>query len=172
PAGQSLEHQIDLAEDSSQDDDTEQDWSVLRARAKQEGDMMSQCYQQSQDAFQRGEHARAKVFSAQGGRHKLKMESLNNSASAQIFKANNPDGKTGRVDLHNLFVKEALLYAKKAIEEAPEQSRSQIQFVVGKGLHSEGNEAKIKPALEKFLKDCNIQAALDPNNAGVLIARL
>ncbi|KAL4078340.1 hypothetical protein V8B97DRAFT_1254624 [Scleroderma yunnanense] len=134
--------------------------------------MMAQCSRQSQEAYQRGDKTLAKQLSVQKGKHRRKMEGLNNLASAQIFKAKNPDGETGRVDLHNLYVKEALSYAEKAIEKAREQSRSQIQFIVGKGLHSEGNEAKIKPALKELLEERGIQAVLDPNNAGILIAHL
>ena len=61
-------------------------YTSLRARAKQEGDLMAQCYQQSQEAYERRDRARAKALSDEGKFHALKMERLNAEASATIFK--------------------------------------------------------------------------------------
>jgi hypothetical protein len=61
-------------------------YTSLRTRAKQEGDLMSQCFQQSQEAYERRDRARAKALSDEGKRHTLKMEKLNAAASATIFK--------------------------------------------------------------------------------------
>ena len=73
--------------DSSQRDHTPvEDYSSLRARAKQEGDLMAQCYRQSQEAYERRDRARAKALSDEGKRHALKMEKLNATASATVFK--------------------------------------------------------------------------------------
>lgn len=73
--------------DTSQRDHTPvETYASLRARAKQERDLMSQCYQQSQEAYKRRDRGRAKVLSEEGKRHALKMENLNAQASATIFK--------------------------------------------------------------------------------------
>lgn len=134
---------------------------------------MAQCYRQSQEAYQRGDRALAKRLSEEGRVHKQEMENLNTSASAWIFRENNLDNEVGnQVNLHDLYAKEAITYAEKAIEKAREQGISEIRLIIGKGLHSERNVAKIKPALEEFMKGRNIQAELDPTNTGVLIARL
>ena len=61
-------------------------YASLRAKAKKEGDLMAQCYQQSQEAYERRDRALAKTLSDQGKRHALKMESLNAQASNIIFK--------------------------------------------------------------------------------------
>lgn len=72
--------------DSSQTDYTPLEiYASLRARAKREGDLMAQCYQQSQEAYQRRDRARAKALSEEGKRHALEMENLNAKASAMIF---------------------------------------------------------------------------------------
>ncbi|KAG6375384.1 hypothetical protein JVT61DRAFT_2940 [Boletus reticuloceps] len=73
--------------DSSQRDHItpKEAYASLRARAKQEGDLKSQCYQQSKKAKRRN-HARAKALSDKGKCHERKAEMLNAKASATIFK--------------------------------------------------------------------------------------
>jgi len=76
--------------DSSPREDTPavEAYAFLRARAKQEGDLMAQYYRQSQEAYERRDRARAKALSDKGKRHALKMEKLNADACATIFKGN------------------------------------------------------------------------------------
>ncbi|KIM69735.1 hypothetical protein SCLCIDRAFT_19526 [Scleroderma citrinum Foug A] len=157
PSRQGFGHQIDGAENLPEAGGTREHYTTLRSRAIQEGDLMAQCYRQSQEAYQRGDRALAKQLSEEGGIHKQKMEKLNTSASAWIFRGwtkltDMKNREVGEVDLHDLYVKEAIAYAEKAIEKARKQGTSKIRLIVGKGLHSERNEAKIKPALEEFMK--------------------
>ena len=83
--------------------------------------------------------------------------------------------KEGMVDLHGLYVHEAVRYAKQELESASRRDDEVVRFIVGtsinelsgvhvlngvrvnspdpgKGLHAEDGEAKIRPALEKL---CN-----------------
>ncbi|KIM69734.1 hypothetical protein SCLCIDRAFT_103289, partial [Scleroderma citrinum Foug A] len=147
-------------------------YMALRAKANQEGDLMAQCYQQSHEAYQQGDGALAKELSEKGGVHKRKMESLNTEASTWIFRENNLDSKPGEVDLHGLYVKEAIAFSEEAIVKAQNRGDAEVQFIVGKGLHSDGHVAKVKPALEELMKNRGLPAELDPNNTGVLIVRL
>ncbi|OAX33893.1 hypothetical protein K503DRAFT_699647, partial [Rhizopogon vinicolor AM-OR11-026] len=82
------------------------------------------------------------------------------------------DSKPGELDLHGLYVKEAISYSDKAIKEARQRGDSQIRLIVGKGLHSNGHVAKIKPALEDLMRQHNLPAEVDPQNAGILIVQL
>ncbi|KAI6021473.1 hypothetical protein PISMIDRAFT_674559 [Pisolithus microcarpus 441] len=145
---------------------------VLRAEATREGDSMAQCYRQSHEAYQQGQGALAKELSEKGGEHKRRMERLNAEASAQIFRENNLDSKPGEVDLHGLYVKEAVMYAESAIDKAQHRGDFEIRLIVGKGLHSDGQVAKIKPALEELMKRRRLPADTDPDNAGLLVVRL
>lgn len=145
---------------------------ALRAEATREGDLMAQCYRQSHEAYQQGQGALAKELSEKGGEHKRRMERLNAEAGAWIFRENNLDSKPGEVDLHGLYVKEAVMYAEGAIEKAQRRGDLEIRLIVGKGLHSDGRVAKIKPALEELMKRRSLPADADPDNAGVLIVRL
>ncbi len=46
---------------------------------------MARCKSESQEAYNRGDHAAAKVLSKQGKNHKQKMEQLNKEASDWIY---------------------------------------------------------------------------------------
>lgn len=83
------------------------------------------------------------------------------------------DSKPGEVDLHGLYVKEAIRYTEKSIEEARGRGDAEVRFIVGmwtrscrhcqtfltlmarylgKGLHSTNHVAKLKPAIEDLMK--------------------
>ncbi|KAK7472640.1 hypothetical protein VKT23_000753 [Stygiomarasmius scandens] len=64
------------------------------------------------------------------------------------------------------------MYTDRAIEQAKQRGDSEIQLIVGKGLHSAGGKAKIKPAIEELMEKHRLTADLDPDNAGVLIVQL
>ncbi|KAG6333682.1 hypothetical protein ID866_5412 [Astraeus odoratus] len=74
---------------------------------------------------------------------------------------NNLDSKPGEVDLHGLYVKEAIKYTEEALEKAQSRGDAEIRLIVGKGLHSDGHVAKIKPALEELMQnssgDCSLK---------------
>ncbi|KAF7376067.1 Cytoplasmic protein [Mycena sanguinolenta] len=163
----------------------------LRADANAEGDSMARCFSESHEAYARGDGAGAKQLSNEGKEHQAKMNALNKEASDWIFTENNKDSKPGEIDLHGLYVKEAIEHTDRALQEAKARGDSEIHLIVGKGLHSPDHIAKIKPAIEElyvlhslvypyiscsiFL--CRMQkhqlfAELDPHNAGVLICKL
>ncbi|KAF6761184.1 cytoplasmic protein [Ephemerocybe angulata] len=143
----------------------------LRSRANEEGDKMAKAFASSSDAYNRGDHAGAKEFSAQGKVHQRKMEEFNKEASDWIFRENNLDSQPGEIDLHGLYVKEALARTEQAIEEAKRNGKTEVHLIVGKGLHSTSG-AKVKPAIEGLMKKHQLDAELDPQNAGVLIVHL
>ncbi|KAG6375383.1 hypothetical protein JVT61DRAFT_2939 [Boletus reticuloceps] len=179
----------------------EEAYASLRARAKQEGDLMAQCYQQSKEAYERRDRARAKALSDEGKRHALKMETLNADASATIFKDVTPllhnaqDRDACEVDLHGLFVKEAIAYSEKAVSAARRSGYSEIHLIVGmcissarseapssnlvfpwplagQGNHSEKGIPRLKPALQEDMQKRGHHVEADPKNPGVLVVRL
>ncbi|EIM82692.1 DUF1771-domain-containing protein [Stereum hirsutum FP-91666 SS1] len=147
-------------------------YTSIRARANEEGDAMSRCFEESHQAYEGGDGARAKELSNEGKRHKAEMERLNDEASAWIFRENNLDSQPGEIDLHGLYVKEAITYTDKSIQEARQRGDSTIHLIVGKGLHSPQHAAKLKPAIEELMQKHNLVAAIDAENAGVLIVQL
>ncbi|KAF8444637.1 hypothetical protein L210DRAFT_3530407 [Boletus edulis BED1] len=154
--------------DSSQIDHItpEEAYASLRARAKQEGDLRSRCYRQSKEAYKRGDYARAKALSDEQKRHERKRETLHAEASATIFK------DACEVDLHGLFVKEAIAYAEKAVTDARQSGYPEIRLIVGQGNHSEKGIPRLKPALQEDLQMRGDHVEADPKNLGVLVVRL
>ncbi|KAN0118570.1 hypothetical protein V8E52_004993 [Russula decolorans] len=81
------------------------------------------------------------------------MERLNNEAATAIFNQKNKGLSNGTVDLHGLYVNEALKYAKLEFQSVVLRSNKVARFIVGKGLHAKDGKAKIRPALEKLCKE-------------------
>lgn len=65
---------------------------------------------------------------------------------------NNKHSPQGTIDLHGLFVQEAISYTEQAIQRAQQQGLSTLRVIVGKGIHSAGHVAKIKPAIEDLMR--------------------
>ncbi|EDR11811.1 uncharacterized protein LACBIDRAFT_231873, partial [Laccaria bicolor S238N-H82] len=155
------QHQINQGDDH---------YTSLRARANEEGNSMARAFEESHQAYSRGDGALAKQLSNQGKDHQRRMEQLNKEASDWIFAGQNR--KPGEVDLHGLYVKEAVARTDQALQSAKARGDTQLNLIVGKGLHSKGGIAKVKPAIEELMQRHRVNAVLDPNNAGVLIVQI
>ncbi|EIN11801.1 DUF1771-domain-containing protein [Punctularia strigosozonata HHB-11173 SS5] len=158
--------------DQNQVNQHNEQYMALRAEANEEGDQMSRAFQESHEAYSRGDGAMAKELSNKGKAHQAKMEELNHKASEWIFVENNKDSQPGEVDLHGLYVKEAISYTDRAVQEARQRGDGEIHLITGKGLHSRGHAAKLKPAIEELMVKHQLITELDPQNSGVLIVHL
>lgn len=113
---------------------------------------MAKAFDASKRAYASGDHARAKQLSDEGHQHQVQMEQLNAEARQWIFAANNADSPPDTVDLHGLYVKEALVKAEEAVQKAQALQCPQLKLIVGKGLHSRDHVTHIKPAVERLVK--------------------
>ena len=73
-------------------------------------------------------------------------------AFADTVVENNQDSPRGTIDLHGLYVKEAIERTEKAIAESQRQGMDELRVIVGKGIHSQGHVAKIKPAVQDLMR--------------------
>ncbi|KAI0344547.1 DUF1771-domain-containing protein [Trametopsis cervina] len=158
--------------DQNQVNQQNEHYTSLRARASAAGDEGHRLSEQSQAAYKRGEGALAKELSNKCKERRAEMDRLNKEAAEWIFIENNKDSAANEVDLHGLQVKEALEFTERALQDAQRRGDPEIHLIVGKGLHSEGQKAKIKPAVEELMVKYQLVAELDPHNAGVLIVSL
>jgi DNA-nicking Smr family endonuclease len=133
---------------------------------------MKQCYQESKEAYKRGDHPRAKELSKKGHHHKDEMARLHAAASAAIFREKNQDRDAYDVDLHGLRVKGAIHYAIKTITNARRDAEPEVRLIVGQGNHAEGGIPRLKPKVQEDLQSHGYRVDVDPKNAGVLIVRL
>jgi len=133
---------------------------------------MANAFEASKKAYAKGDGARAKELSNEGNMHKQNMERLNTEARMWIFAANNADSPPDTLDLHGLYVKEALAKTEEAVQKAQAQAFPQLKLIVGKGIHSRDHVAHIKPAVEDLLRKYNLDAHVDKHNAGIVIVNL
>jgi len=144
----------------------------LREQARRSGDEMSEAYSRAMIAQKKGMRGAAQEHRRRANAHKSSMEELDKRAAKIIFRENNKSRKEGTVDLHGLYVSEAVQFAKDQVQAAKSRGSEVVRFIVGKGLHAEDGVAKIRPALEEQFTKQGLKHSLDPKNAGVLIVRL
>jgi DNA-nicking Smr family endonuclease len=65
---------------------------------------------------------------------------------------NNRDSPPGTIDVHGLYVKEAIERTEAAVRDAQGRGDAELRVIVGKGIHSQGHVAKIKPAVEDLMR--------------------
>ena len=65
---------------------------------------------------------------------------------------NNKLSPAGTIDLHGLYVKEAIERTESAISQAQASGQGELRVIVGKGIHSQGHVARIKPAVEELMQ--------------------
>lgn len=65
---------------------------------------------------------------------------------------NNQSSPPATVDLHGLYVKEAIERTESAIASGQASGQEELRVIVGKGIHSQGGVAKIRPAVEGLMQ--------------------
>ena len=80
-------------------------------------------------------------FNAGGweGERLVRRVECEQEANAEILTVasaeNNKDSKPGEIDLHGLYVKEAIHFTERAIQEARARGDSQVNLIVGASIH-------------------------------------
>ncbi|KAH9083472.1 hypothetical protein EDB83DRAFT_2309451 [Lactarius deliciosus] len=143
----------------------------LREKARRSGREMTEAYNRAKSAQRIGDRLTAQEHRQRGDAHKSLMEELDEQAAKIIFRENNKDRDDGMVDLHGLYVAEAVRFANEQLRSTRSKRNDVVYFIVGKGLHSDAG-ARIRPALEDLCTKQGLDHSLDPNNAGVLVVRL
>lgn len=125
------------------------------------------------ECFTRGDHAGAERNANMGRRHELMMQQAHQRACSDLF------GGQARVvcavDLHGRFTADAV----NCVHETVRRERAKIpkggtvqcvlRIITGRGAHSVGGEARIKPAVISFLKRSREVFA---DNGGEVLVRL
>lgn len=99
------------------------------------------------------------------------MDKKNQQAAELIFKDRNKGKGDLFIDLHGLFVQEAVEFVEKRLQKVRNSKQgSVLEIVTGAGHHSADKKAHIKPKIEKILRDANLQ--FEEKNAGSLNVHL
>ncbi|CDR46846.1 CYFA0S26e00738g1_1 [Cyberlindnera fabianii] len=147
-------------------------YKKLRALADEAYKKRNQLSQQSQAAFKQGDKARAHELSEQAKKQVEIADNYNFQAAEYVFRENNADSDGNEIDLHGLYVKEALYILKRRMTAGVQRGEKTLEVIVGKGIHSANGVAKLKPAVEELCEEAGFDAHIDPKNTGVLIVNL
>jgi len=176
-AGQSLQthaHFADLASFSFDEGANIKGFTTaedLREQARIRARMMKEACDLARSARKRGDHTAERRHNHEALAHEITMKHLNQAAAKLIFEEKNRLHPEGTVDLHGLYVEEAVEYAKQELQSASRRSNRVVHFIVGKGLHAKDGKVKIRPALELLCRERSLPYHLDSRNAGVLVVQ-
>lgn len=140
----------------------------LRAEAEREHEKYQKLAGQSHKAFSEGEKGEASALSEQSKKHKACADDLNQQAAAWVFRENNIDSAADEIDLHGLFIREALSALDARIRAGIQRREHILKVITGKGIHSAHHIAKLRPAVEDLCNKNGLQWRLQPKNDGVV----
>jgi hypothetical protein len=175
--------------------------STLRARAISAGDQRRTYSSQSQAAYLHGNGAEAKRLSELAKASWAEAERLNALAAEMAFKEYNPtysastetqeqgwlgwvwgwgEGRGAwkegleRIDLHGLYVQEALARVEKHLKICEERGVLMTTVITGRGNRSADGLAKIKPSVEKWLgeREGRYRVSKTGNNEGAVLVEI
>mmetsp|Transcript_23798 Transcript_23798/g.31115 ORF Transcript_23798/g.31115 Transcript_23798/m.31115 type:complete len:200 (-) Transcript_23798:119-718(-) len=143
-----------------------------RDEAKRCAEQRSHCFQQSSKAFEEGKKGEAKQLSNEGKEFGKKMEVANQKAVDELLKTQQ-DLKIGKLDLHGMYVKEAIQATENFINLVTKDAKlSQLEIVTGIGNHSQNHQAKIKPEIVSLLQKRNLKYQAEDHNDGAFIVSI
>ncbi|CAI2192464.1 8004_t:CDS:2 [Funneliformis geosporum] len=159
--GQELSHQFES-------ESAEATYQRYRKLAGDEAKLRNDCFSQSQSAFTSRQGLKAKELSQKGKEHGKKMEQYNSKAAEVIFNENNKNRPPNELDLHGLYVKEALLKTELKIQYCKAKNIDNLTIIVGRGKHSSNGVAKLKPAIAELMEKYQFHCILDKPTVGCL----
>ena len=129
-----------------------------------------ECFQRSQEAFKEGNKERAFTLSQEGKEWGKKMEEMNALVVQNILEPQESD-RTGIIDLHGLFVKEAEVAVRDFLNfHLKNQKKNYLEIITGAGNNSKvKNQPVIRPAIEKILKQHNLKYELLHGDGAFLV---
>jgi len=106
----------------------------------------------------------------------LKAQELSTKAEKLAFEASNIGRiNTHTVDLHHLYLEEAITRLKKHLSGLTSfvdvcERMYRIEIITGKGNNSVDNKPVLRPAVMEYLRSNNVECEIDETNEGVVLA--
>lgn len=122
-----------------------------------------ECYSKAKEAYRMGKKNVATFYAQQGSLHEQKMKEANHLAAVEIFEKVNASLLPQNVlDLHGLHVDEAIEHLTTVLQQKTEEFKQNggkpyLSVITGRGNHSQGGVARIKPAVIKYLTSHNFR---------------
>ncbi|KAM9286716.1 NEDD4-binding protein 2 isoform 1-T2 [Cariama cristata] len=135
----------------------------LRAEAFCHQQKRQECLKKAGEAYRMGMKPVAAFYAHQGRLHEQKMKEANHAAAVQIFeKVNTSLLPMNVLDLHGLHVDEAVNQLSSVLQEKSEEyqqtgGKPYLCVITGRGSHSQGGVARIRPAAIRYLTSHNFR---------------
>ncbi|XP_017599999.1 PREDICTED: NEDD4-binding protein 2 isoform X4 [Corvus brachyrhynchos] len=134
----------------------------LRAEAFCHQQKRQECLKKAGEAYRMGMKPVAAFYAHQGRLHEQKMKEANHAAAVQIFERINTSLLPMNVlDLHGLHVDEAVNQLSRVLQEksevSAEENFNRYNSCTGRGSHSQGGVARIRPAAIRYLTSHNFR---------------
>lgn len=135
-------------------------FQVYRDEAQMHYQQRQEAFRKAQEASRQGMKAVAAYYARIGNLHTTKLIEANKRASKKILEAVNAKKKDANtLDLHLLHVSEALSATQAFLKERERVlttmrgvNQMQVFLITGRGNHSIGGQARLKPAIKDFLR--------------------
>ncbi|NXL57378.1 N4BP2 protein, partial [Chordeiles acutipennis] len=135
----------------------------LRAEAFCHQQKRQECFKKAGEAYRMGMKPVAAFYAHQGRLHEQKMKEANHAAAVQIFeKVNTSLLPMNVLDLHGLHVDEAVTHLSRVLQEKSDEyqqtgGKPYLCVITGRGSHSQGGVARIRPAAIRYLTSHNFR---------------
>jgi len=106
----------------------------LREQARRTGREMSEAYSRAKSAQKKGSRGAAHEHRQRANAHKSAKMELDKRAAEIIFREKNKNQREGMIDLHGLYVAEAIRVAKEQVQAARSRGDEVVRFIVGATL--------------------------------------
>mmetsp|Transcript_16011 Transcript_16011/g.16748 ORF Transcript_16011/g.16748 Transcript_16011/m.16748 type:complete len:219 (+) Transcript_16011:31-687(+) len=141
----------------------------LRLKAQQYAEERNNYLSESKKSYENGDKAKAKELSDKGKEAGIKMEETNKEAAKVILNYRNNGHNENYLDLHGLYLEEALNAFKERLNQLIENNKNNeiiFEVIPGAGNHSK-NKAVIKP---KVIEEIQLRKLrYEEKNAGTLL---
>lgn len=122
----------------------------LRAEALALQKQAKEASEKSQHEYQHGSRSEAKTLSNEKTRLYEEMNRKNTEAATLIFYHHNCHQPVTTIDLHGLYVSEAVKYLEDRVTQCRAKKIPQLTVITGAGNNSVNRIPKIKPEVEAF----------------------
>jgi DNA-nicking Smr family endonuclease len=129
--------------------------AVLKLRKESDGNYRKvvQCAKESQEAYKQGDKRKAHSLSEEKKKWQTKQDDANSRAAQLILKAQ-ASNTSGEIDLHGLYLEEALDATKEFLKfwSHKTTTRETVVIITGACHHSENHRAVIRPKVEEIFR--------------------
>ena len=147
----------------------------LRDRAEQLRMERDRLFEAASTAYKRGRGAEAKRLAQEGHRVDAEYKTARSTAAQAIFASKNAGLDASEIDLHGLYVEEALEIVKARLDGIDARRHGEtnrgLRIITGAGHHSDGGRARIRPAVEALLRERHYEYQVDGPGAFVITSR-